>query len=331
MCWPRHCVAIKTSSHPLSSLSQQPRPQPSITVDHRRRGWVTRTQWQGHLHWATSARTHRRATQDNIILLLCVPSLLCHLVESDVNAISSTIRVSWENHPLGQVSIKRCRLIWVRQYSYTLSSVGLPKTTPLSRNNMNVTLYICISAKRIQPKQRIITLKLWNPPGYWLYRYFMMTSSNWKHFSRYWPFVRGIHWSPVISPHKGQWRGALMFSLICAWINGALNNGEAGDLRRHRAHYDVTVMSEGNNYIGVAMMTPWNVKAFHIDYWFFVRIPHKRDSNMVVFSLFLAQSSSWTKSQVFCHLTPLKWKWHIYIWSFQGRGPDGVVLCVNLA
>ena len=65
---------------------------------------------------------------------------------------------------------------------------------------------------------------------------------KWKHFPRYWLFVRGIHWSPVNSPHKGQWRGALMFSLICAWINGRVNNGEAGDLRRHRAHYDVTVM-----------------------------------------------------------------------------------------
>ena len=39
---------------------------------------------------------------------------------------------------------------------------------------------------------------------------------KWKHFPRYWPFVRGIHRSPVNSPHKGQWRGALMFSLMCA-------------------------------------------------------------------------------------------------------------------
>ena len=44
------------------------------------------------------------------------------------------------------------------------------------------------------------------------------------------------------SPHKGQWRGALMFSLICAWINAWVNNREAVDLRRHRAHYDVIVM-----------------------------------------------------------------------------------------
>ena len=39
---------------------------------------------------------------------------------------------------------------------------------------------------------------------------------KWKLFARYWPFVRGIHRSPVNSDHKGQWRGALMFSLICA-------------------------------------------------------------------------------------------------------------------
>ena len=52
---------------------------------------------------------------------------------------------------------------------------------------------------------------------------------KWKHFPRYWPFVQGIHRSPVNSPHKGQWRGALMFSLICAWINGRVNNPDAGD------------------------------------------------------------------------------------------------------
>ena len=64
---------------------------------------------------------------------------------------------------------------------------------------------------------------------------------KWKHFPCYWPFVRGIHRSPVNSPHKGQWRGALMFSLI--WTNGWVNNQDAGDLRRHRTNYDVTVKS----------------------------------------------------------------------------------------
>ena len=55
---------------------------------------------------------------------------------------------------------------------------------------------------------------------------------KWKPFPRNWPLVR----------HKGQWRGAFMFSLIWAWINSWVNNGEAGTLRRHRAHCDVTVM-----------------------------------------------------------------------------------------
>ena len=77
---------------------------------------------------------------------------------------------------------------------------------------------------------------------------------KWKHFPRYWSFVRGIHRSPVNSPHIGQWRGALMFSLIYVWINGWVNNREAGDLRRLRAHYDVTVMNicTCNNTIAVA-------------------------------------------------------------------------------
>ena len=45
-------------------------------------------------------------------------------------------------------------------------------------------------------------------------------------------------------PHNRQWRGPLMFSLICAWIDGLVNNGEAGNLRRYRAQYDVIVMQD---------------------------------------------------------------------------------------
>ena len=70
---------------------------------------------------------------------------------------------------------------------------------------------------------------------------------KWKHFPRNWPFVRGIHWSTVNSPHKGQWRGALMFSLICIWRNDWVNNREAGDLRRYRAHYGVILMCKITN------------------------------------------------------------------------------------
>ena len=67
-----------------------------------------------------------------------------------------------------------------------------------------------------------------------------------KHFPLYWPFGRKIHRSPVNSPHKGQRRRALMFSLIC-WTNGWVNNRRAGVLRRHSAHYDITVMMRNVN------------------------------------------------------------------------------------
>ena len=66
---------------------------------------------------------------------------------------------------------------------------------------------------------------------------------KWMRFPRYWPFVWGIHRSPVNYPHKGQWRGALMLSLICEWINRWVYNREAGDLRRHRTHYGAIVMN----------------------------------------------------------------------------------------
>ena len=58
---------------------------------------------------------------------------------------------------------------------------------------------------------------------------------KWNHFPRYWLFVRGIYRSPVNFP-------ALMFSLICARINGWVNNRKAGNLRCHHPQNDVIVM-----------------------------------------------------------------------------------------
>ena len=88
---------------------------------------------------------------------------------------------------------------------------------------------------------------------------------KWKHFPRYWPFVQEIHWSPVSSLHKGQWRGALMVSLICAWLIGSANNREAGDLRCHCAHYDVTVIQcsshncIGSSFSGYTVLIYWKM------------------------------------------------------------------------
>ena len=71
---------------------------------------------------------------------------------------------------------------------------------------------------------------------------------KWEHFLRYWPFVRGIHRSPVNSPMKGPWCGFFMFSLICTWPNGWVNNRGTGDLSRHWAHYDVTLMQSDQRF-----------------------------------------------------------------------------------
>ena len=92
----------------------------------------------------------------------------------------------------------------------------------------------------------------------------VMTLPNGNIFHVTGPFVRGIHRSPVDvdSPHKGQWRGAWMFSLIRAWTNGWANHLDAGDLRRHRAQY----------YVGMELFIMEERKAFIIqsipyDWW----------------------------------------------------------------
>ena len=98
-------------------------------------------------------------------------------------------------------------------------------------------------------------------------------------FSRYWPFVRGIHRLSVNSPHKGQQRGALMFSLICAWTNSWANNGDAGDLRRHRAHYDVIVIKHVVIVIAIVIVIIIAI-VINLAYLIYIRI---------LFSAFLRQ------------------------------------------
>ena len=71
---------------------------------------------------------------------------------------------------------------------------------------------------------------------------------KWKHFPRYWPFVRGIHRTPVhrwIPRRKGSDGELWCFLWSAPWINGWEKNCEVGDLRRHRAHYDVIVIGYG--------------------------------------------------------------------------------------
>ena len=67
----------------------------------------------------------------------------------------------------------------------------------------------------------------WKPP--WRHIWGPDGVIKWKHF-------------PVNSPHKGQSRGALVFSLIYAWTNDWVYNRDASDLGRHNVHYDATLM-----------------------------------------------------------------------------------------
>ena len=92
-------------------------------------------------------------------------------------------------------------------------------------------LFIIVPADGLAPNDaRPSAGRLWTS----MLHYFLHDDvAKWKYFPRYLPFVQGIHRSPVNSPHKGQWRGALMFSIINGWVD----NRGTGDLRRHPAHW----------------------------------------------------------------------------------------------
>ena len=135
----------------------------------------------------------------------------------------------------------------------------------------------------------------------------MMTSSNENIFCVTGLFVRGIHRFPVNSLHKGQCRGALMFSLICIWIYGWVSTREAGDLRRYRTHYHVTVMNglkDGLKWEVVSHEGSWwrhQMETFP-RYWPFVRGIHRSPVNSphkgqcrgaLMFSLICVWTNGW--------------------------------------
>ena len=65
---------------------------------------------------------------------------------------------------------------------------------------------------------------------------------KWKHFPRYWPFVRGIHRSPVNSPPQSPVARSFNVFFDLFWNKRVSKQSWGYDLRRHHAHYDVTVM-----------------------------------------------------------------------------------------
>ena len=157
-----------------------------------------------------------------------------HLMQSlDIVGSSLVSSTAWWTHCMAQLS---------RSYLYTHSL--------MKKTVMSIICTVSVFTHIISTETKML-MSRWNFLQ-WLSFYWTTSGAasdkkhddviKWKHFPRNWPFVRGIHRSPVNSPHKGQWRGALMFSLICVWIIDWVNNREAGDLRCYRAHYDVIVM-----------------------------------------------------------------------------------------
>ena len=126
----------------------------------------------------------------------------------------------------------------------------------------------------IMPNLSILNRPNWiNRLDYQMYDWGYFTFGHddiikWKHFPRYWPLVQGIHFSLVNSPHKGQWRGALMFSLIWIWTDGWVNNRDAGDLGCYRTHYDITCY----NTVQYILMSP----SYLFLYPFLLQCHHRR-------------------------------------------------------
>ena len=161
-----------------------------------------------------------------------------------------------------------------------------------------------------------------------------MTSYN-GNISAYWPFVRGIHRSPVNSPHKGHWRGALMFSFICATIKGWLNNREAADLRRHPACYDVTVVNlrtmlttrqSGDN--AVASKQPWALWMNNSDKatWFYHKNAHIRNPKSLTSSYIMGLTVLLVDTGP-CFMLPLIWLHMSIILAMSAGGDTTLALC----
>ena len=120
----------------------------------------------------------------------------------------------------------------------------------------NISISIKSNTDQLFPSISVPPIKLELCHGILLHLFTLcdIKCSWWRHQMETFSALLAI-WSPVNSPHRGQWRGALMFFLICVWINDWVNNHEAGDLRRYRAHYDVTLIVDASPlwYIAVSV------------------------------------------------------------------------------
>ena len=93
----------------------------------------------------------------------------------------------------------------------------------------------------------------------------MMTSSNGNNF-RVTGHLCGEFTGNRWIPHtKRPVTRSFDLSLICVWIKGWVNNREAGDLRRYRAHYDVTVKCPIKHY--PSAWDFWAITLLELNHW----------------------------------------------------------------
>ena len=151
-------------------------------------------------------------------------------------------------------SSESCWMITVEKEQVRLKSISswvpdLGSILGMSSANGTPSLIVLAHTQNgpcIPCRPEVLFIMLWTKLKAW-FILSLYHQAWWHHqmetFSAYWPVGWEIHRSPVNSSHEGQWRGALVFSLICAWTNSWVSNRRATDLRRHRAHYDVTIMN----------------------------------------------------------------------------------------
>ena len=149
---------------------------------------------------------------------------------------------------------------------------------------------------------------------------------KWNNFPRYWPLVRGIHRCPVNSPHKVQWRGVLIFSLICLGINGWVNNREAGDLRRYGAHYDVSVMMKGSRFIFPRIIIWCRVVVSTNQRYFLVKSPIRFPSCLALINLTSRQYLNAVPD-----IIPTLWALHVFVVAYPTNPSNDVRKIVRIA
>ena len=181
------------------------------------------------------------------------------------------------------------------------------------------TWKMCVKVISIIPQQNIkdkaCAYFIGCTVAFWRWRFFIPLRRHddvikWKHFPRNWPFA-GNSPVPVNSPHNGQWRGALVFSLICVWINDWANNREAGDLRRHRGHYNVNVMRKGPRYLASALVYDRTMEYFSFNNcWLSLTSRNETLCGACVQDLFICR-----RIWAFSHTTQVE----VFLWKYSFR------------